>query len=161
MRNVKTVSWSAWFGFLLMVLWMTSCAPRKSMISSTATKDSTYVTKTKTIKDSTIVIPANRVEVSANIDELSTKPITKTSKNLTASLSKVGNTVIAYCDQEKLELIIKLQSELIEKYQLLEKVSSSLVTVPEPYIPWWAKTFMWVGISAIVALIIYICIKLF
>lgn len=146
-----------WFGFLSILLWM-SCAPKKTFTNNTTVKDSTFVKKTITPVDTIVKVPENKVSIEANVNEISETPIVNRSKNLTASLSKVGNTIIADCHEEELLLTIQLQKELIESYRNLETVISSEVKVPEKYIPEYVKPLIWIGALSLILLIISICI---
>lgn len=142
-----------WFGFLFLLLWMSSCS-RKVVANNSSVKDSTYVKKTIVPKDTSIVIPGNKVQVSANINAINETPVKNRSGNLTASLRRVGNTIIADCDQEKNELIIQLQNELIEIYRLKELSQTATVEVKKT--PEYLKPFIWLGAFALIAIIVAI-----
>lgn len=146
---------------LLTTICITSCAPKKTATSTTVIKDSTYIKKTIVPVDTIIKVPKNDVSVQADFKDLTEKPIVKRSKNLTASLSKVGNIITADCDVGELELTIKLQNELLEIYRQKETDNTTKVTVPERYIPEWIKPLIWIGASTLILIIIGVCIYFF
>jgi hypothetical protein len=140
---------------------MISCAPKKTVMSTTVIKDSTYIKKTIIPVDTIIKVPKNKTSVHADFKDLTETPIVKHSKNLTASLSKVGNIITADCDVGELELTIRLQNELLEIYRQKETDNTTKVTVPERYIPEWIKPFIWIGASTLILIIIAVCVYLF
>lgn len=147
--------------FLFVLVVMTSCAPKKTATSTTIIKDSTYIKKTIVPVDTIIKLPENNVSVQAEFKDLTEKPIVNRSKNLTASLSKVGNIITADCDVAELELTIRLQKQLLEIYRQKIIRDTTKVTVPERYIPEWIKPIIWLGASTLILIIIGVCIYFF
>ena len=147
--------------FLFILVVMTSCAPKKTAISTTVIKDSTYIKKTIIPVDTIIKVPKNDVSVQADFKDLTAKPIVKRSKNLTASLSKVGNIITADCDVGELELTIRLQNELLEIYRQKDTDNTTTIKVPKRYIPEWIKPLIWIGAIALILIIIGVCIYFF
>lgn len=147
--------------FLFILVVMTSCAPKKTAVSTTIIKDSTYTKKTIIPVDTIIKVSKNKVSVQADFEDLTEKPIIKHSKNLTASLSKVGNIITADCDVKELELTIRLQNELLEIYRQKETDNTTKVKVPERYIPEWAKPLIWIGAISLILIIMGVCIYFF
>ena len=156
MRKFKLLGFA-----LLATICITSCAPKKTAISTTVIKDSTYIKKTIIPVDTIIKVPKNDVSVQADFKDLTATPIVKRSKNLTASLSKVGNIITADCDVGELELTIRLQNELLEIYRQKDTDNATTVKVPERYIPEWIKPIIWIGAIALILIIIGVCIYFF
>ena len=161
MKNAKILSITSWLGFLLLLLWMTSCGSQKDITKTVTTKDSTFVKTTITPKDTTIIVPGAKVRIEAQVGDLSEKPITKKENHLTASLSKVGTTIIADCNSEQYEMVIQLQNQLIESYRQREMSSSEEIRIPVKYIPKFIRYLSWVGGITLILIVIIVCIKLF
>lgn len=156
MKLNRIIVLACWFAFLLTLLLVTSgCSSKKSFTSAQTVKDSTWVKKTVKPFDTTVVIPANRARIAVDFNALEGKPVKSTSKNLTATLSREGNTVIAECDQEQLEMIITLQKELLEVYRLKETTQKDTETVVETIrkTPWYLVPFLWLGAIALLYII--------
>lgn len=161
MRNSKIYALGSWFAFLAVLLWMTSCGSKKiTSTSSEKIKDSVSVKTTVTPRDTTIVIPANYASVSANINDLSEKPLQVKSNNLTASLKKEGNVITAECKLDELLLRISLMEKLIEIYERNEKSSNELVTVPVNQTPWYLQPLVGLGALTFIVLLIMAIIYL-
>ncbi|RWX00918.1 hypothetical protein [Flavobacterium cerinum] len=157
MKNAKLIAVSAWFLFLFTLagqsMLMISCTtPKSNFTSSQTVKDSTWVKKTVTPFDSIIKLPGTKVQVSADLNNLKDGDVIQQKlDNLTATLSRVGNTVTADCDQAELEMIIQLQRELIEIYKTRDTDTKQAETIPvrEPYIPWYIYPLLCLGGLAI------------
>jgi hypothetical protein len=165
MKNTKKIIICAWFLFLIILagqsFLLSGCSTSKSITSSKTIKDSTWVSKTITPFDTLIKRPGTKVQVSSNIDELTDgQVIQKKLDNVTASLRREGNTIIADCNLDELEMIIRLQKELIEVYKIRETDFKQTEKIPvlQKYIPWYLYPFMSLGGLALLY-IIFISIR--
>ena len=147
MRNPKTQALGFWFLFLGILLWMTSCGAKKEITSSESTRDSVSVEQTITRRDTAIVVPAASVSVSADLHELSKAPVKRSSGNLKATLTRVGDQINCDCDQEKYELLISLQDKLIRIYEQKITERSKLEKIDDAT-PWYQKWLLCLGAAA-------------
>jgi hypothetical protein len=153
-------AWGLWIAAMLILLLCLGCGSKKGFTSSQTIKDSTWIKKTVTPIDTAVTIPGNKVGVSAKLEDLTEgKIFENTSKNLTASLRREGNTIIANCNQEELEMIIRLQKELLEVYRSRETDKQETKTVTENKVPWYLVPLVWLGGICLIIILIALLIK--
>ena len=156
MKKAETKCWLLWFCMLAILLFVTSCSTIKNTKETQTTlQDSTWVKQTVVPKDTLIKVPPKHTRIAIDWSELTAKPVTKTKDKLTASLSRQGNTIIAECNQEQLELTIQLQNELLEYYrQRTESNSTKEVETKIKYrVPWYWKPFIALGLFSVFGLL--------
>lgn len=159
MKRTKLYIRFTWFAVLALLLFVSGCSTKKSVSESIErTKDSISLKTTIIPKDTIINVPSNFASVASDIDKITSKPIQSTSKNLTASLRREGNTIIAECNQEQLELIISLQEKLIESYRSKETLLQDSIKIQKS--PWYLTPLLWLCAISFLANIIFLAIYL-
>jgi hypothetical protein len=166
MKNLLLKIWP-----LLALVWMLlafGCIPTKIVNTTKSTKsDSTHVEESQACKDTSVTTKADSINASEKVTVkngvATMKPIFKKSKNSTISAGIYNNKLFAKCKCDALELKIKLLEKTIKIYREKKeaKDSTNTVIVTEQYIPWWAKILSVIGGIALMALIIFIVVKIY
>ncbi|GGB82983.1 hypothetical protein GCM10007424_23760 [Flavobacterium suaedae] len=149
--------WALWFSVLLILFFATSCRTIKNTKQVHETiQDSTWVKKTIKPVDTTITVPAQYARIAVNWDALTETPVINKQGKLTAKVSRQGDTIIAECNQEQLELTIQLQNELLEVYRqkIKNTTKQEVKTITTTKTPWYWWPFIIQGIIAFIGLLI-------
>ena len=146
--------------FLIGVFVM-SCGSRKNLgTDRTRTiKDSVRISTQYQVKDTIVTIPADSATLRALFSELSETPITQKNGNITASLSRQGDHVIANCNTEAQDIEIEYLNKIIEIQRERETRDKETIRIPVKYIPKVIKTLAWIGGIVIALFIVSIILK--
>jgi len=144
----KPLLWRGWGGFGLLLLLFSACNPKLQPItqSKQIEKDSVFTTVKHVYKDTTIVIPGDKIEVKAPVYSISETPtIIRTQNGLNLSLQRLNDSILANCNQEDKIQIIQLQNQIIETYQSKIKQLEQTEIIKEAYTPKFTKILAWIG----------------
>lgn len=133
---------------LIIIILLASCGSKKPVIVArdVVVKDSVNVTSTFEPATETFTIPAESTGVSATIEELLEKPVTKTTGNITATLSRKRDQINCDCHTEELEQTIDWLKETIQYERSQTKTETiTLPPVEIPYVPWYINILAWIG----------------
>jgi len=132
----------------LLVLLFSSCNPKLQPTTHTKQieKDSVFTTVKHVYKDTTIVIPGDKIEVKVPVYSLSEIPTTiRTKDGLHLQLQRLNDSILANCNQEDKRQIIQLQNQIIQTYQSKIKQLEQTEIIKEKYTPKLTKILAWVG----------------
>lgn len=153
MSKLEYKFWGVWLGFLLLLFFMTGCASKKTFESSQTVKDSVWVKKTIKPVDTVLKVPATHTRITEDWKTLSDNvPVIKKDGKLTATLTKKGDTIIAECNQEELELTIQLQNELLEVYRQRETEKTQVKTATKT--DWGSRLYDWLIILLLLVFVL-------
>ncbi|MCH4824293.1 hypothetical protein ML462_14045 [Gramella lutea] len=136
-----------YFFILLLVISLYGCGSQRRPITNTvSTLDSTYVDSRIRLRDTVIKVPFQKVSISADQQDLTEKPITKSNGKANVSLFKKDNVIYANAECDSLELQLKLKDSIISTFRQV-KTDTTITLPPEriKYIPWIVKILAWIG----------------
>ena len=158
MKKAKIYALSSWFGFLLLLLWMTSCNSKKVVIQKEITKD----TIVETIHDTLFTVEKDSSYYHALLEcqngKVVIKQIAETSSGRKLKTPKVvidDNELKVDCFAEAEQLFASWKSTFVSRYKELNKpiVTNELT--------WWQETQIIIGRLLFFVLVLLILLKLF
>lgn len=136
-----------------------SCKSLPQTQTKTIEKDSIHTSVNYVMRDTTIVVPGDTIEMRVPIYSLTEKPISlATSNGMTLSLSKLNDEILAKCNTEDLRKIIELQDKIIKEHK--SKIEYKEIEVPVKYIPKFTQIMSYVGMIATAGILLFFGIKL-
>lgn len=132
---------------LIVIVLLASCGAKKPTVigRDVTVKDSVSVTSSFEPAVQTFTIPAESTGVSATIDELTEKPVTNTTGNITATLSRKRDQINCECHTEELEKQIEWLKETIQYERSQTKTETITQEVEVKYTPLYVKILAWIG----------------
>lgn len=132
---------------LLLIFFVTACKSQKPIVDTTSkvVKDSTYVKERIIPKDTLIVVPADSLRLTARIQDITEKEISKKVNRLRLSLKREGDKIIAKCNEDELLLQIALLEKEIEIRKEVHTELQTTVNHVVKYVPKVVKWLAWIG----------------
>lgn len=146
------------FLYIFLISLTTACCGKRTLTTDTVVRDSVNTITTIIPRDTVVIIAPDSLHMAvaiADLIKLGKKNIGTSSLQATVEIK--NDSLFIDCEAAVRELQLELRDKKIEITRLRSETKT--VVVPEPYIPWWAKTLSWIGGIALALFIIGTVIK--
>lgn len=116
-------------------------------------KDTVFTTL-KVVDTLRVLRETDTARIQLPVHKVTSKPIVKKSKHATLKIQKVGGQLQIECVADELREIIEIQKETISHYRELYEKEEERVVVKQSKIPVWVQPFLWIGVGALVVVIL-------
>jgi hypothetical protein len=159
MKTFKTLFFSI---FIVMLLVSVGC--KSSQPTVQVVHDSIFVEKTKTVTivDTVIKIPASHVGLTFPCDSFKQglNPVSKTVKNAKLTVHRQsGNSLKIDCNCDTVEIKAKLLHTLETEYKARSQIQNSTTVERVKYTPWHIIALAWLGGLFLIGLVGYFGFK--
>ncbi len=146
---------------VMILVLFSACKSNEPLVTSEKriTKDSTSIKVRFIPRDTLIVVPADSLKLTARIQDITEKAIVKKVNRLRLSLRREGDTIIADCHEEELELKIALLEKEIEIRRELHTELTTTVNTFISYVPEVVKWLAWIGGGFVLLLVIGVVLR--